>query len=105
MRICKISGRDALDALAHLADGPARPDERRRAIAPDPRELRRSSQRALDLQHERGDMGRRFQQLTRPSIERTARIEYDLDPVRQPPEYLPKVLPSRRRTSSADTSE
>ena len=77
---CEISGRDALDALAHLADGPARPDERRRAIAPDARELRRASQRALDLQHQRGDMRRRFQQFARPSVERTARIEHDLDP-------------------------
>ena len=53
---CEISDSDPLDALAHLADGPAGPDERRRAIASDARELRRSAQRALDLQHQRGDM-------------------------------------------------
>ena len=80
MRIVKSVDSDPLDALAHLADRPARPDERRRAIAADARELRRASQRALDLQHQRGDMRRRFQQLARPSIERAAGIEHDFDP-------------------------
>jgi len=58
-----------LDALAHLTDGPAGPDERRRPITSDARELRRSAQRALDLQHQCGDMRRRFQQLARPGAD------------------------------------
>jgi len=77
---CEISDSNPLDALAHLADGPAGPDERRRAITSDARELRRSAQRALDLQHQCGDMRRRFQQLARPAIERATRIEHEFDP-------------------------
>ena len=39
---CEVGDSDPLDALAHLADGPTGSDERRRAIAPDARELRRA---------------------------------------------------------------
>ena len=64
---CEVGDSDPLDALAHLADGPAVPDERRRAIAPDARELRRASQRALDLQPARA-LGSRSKSVSLPAI-------------------------------------
>jgi hypothetical protein len=74
----EVGCRDALDPVADEPNRLTGPNQRRSAVL-HARELWRSSVGALDLEQQRREMGRPFEHLTRPAVERPARIEDDLD--------------------------
>ena len=77
---CEVRRGHALDPLAHATNRRTRPDERRRPVAAHASEQRRTPLGALDLQQERSHVRGALEHMTRPAIERAARIEHRFDP-------------------------